>query len=414
MKTLQFLSTIQVILSFLLMFYSIYQLVIWLFAYTKPVKKKKIIRKKHKFMAVVSARNEEQVIGNLIESLKNQIYPANKIDIYVIADNCTDNTAKVARDAGAIVYERFNEFKRSKGYALEWFFDIVLKEFPNKYDAFCIFDADNIVAPNFFDKMNGKLCEGETIVQGYRDIKNAGDNWISANYSIFYWTMNRCYHYSRDKLGLAPMVNGTGFMVAMSVLKEENGWHTETLTEDTEFSIKSVIKGRKVAWAHDAVIYDEQPTTLSQAWNQRLRWGVGNIQCLKVCLPEILKAKKITPALIDVCIYLMGMPVVIISLLSSLLNFIKVLIMPMKQGYMLFKDNLEFIGPFIICSILQALIIVLLENKDVKKVWHGIITYPIFLVICFLINLAAFFNTKMAWKPIKHVRAVKINDIQTK
>ena len=414
MKTLQFLSTIQGVLSFLLMFYSIYQLVIWAFAYSKPVKKKKITRKKHKFMAIVSARNEEQVIANLIESLKNQRYPKNKIDIYVIADNCTDNTAKVAREAGAIVYERFNEFKRSKGYALEWFFDIVLKEFPNKYDAFCIFDADNIVASNFFDKMNDKLCEGETIVQGYRDIKNAGDNWISANYAIFYWTMNRCYHYSRDKLGLAPLVNGTGFMVHMSIIKEDGGWHTETLTEDTEFSLKSIAKGRKIAWANDAVIYDEQPTTLSQAWNQRLRWGVGNIQCLKVCLPEIFKSKKFTPALFDICIYLMGMPIILISLIASILNVIQICAMPIKQGFVAIQEKMEFSLIFIIISLLQAILIVVLEKKDLKKVWHGIITYPMFLAICFVVNVAAYFNTKMAWKPIKHVRTVKIEDIQGK
>ena len=414
MRTMQILSTIQMLLSFLLMFYSIYQLVIWAFAYIKPAERKKIINKKHRFMAVISARNEEQVIANLIESLRHQNYPEDKLDVYVIADNCTDNTASVAREAGAIVYERFNEIKKSKGYALEWFFDIVLEEFPDKYDAFCIFDADNIVSPDFFEKMNDKLCEGETIVQGYRDIKNPGDNWISANYALFYWTMNRCYHYSRYKLGLAPMINGTGFMVAMTVLKEENGWHTETLTEDTEFSLKSVAKGRRVAWAHDAVIYDEQPTILSQAWNQRLRWGVGNIQCLKACLPEFVKVKKVTPAVIDACIFLMGMPIVIVSIVASFLNFIQIWAMPMKQGLSVIQDKIEFSLLFIIISIIQALAIVLLEKKDLKKVWHGVLTYPFFLGICFVVNVAAFFNRKMTWRPIKHVSNVKIKDIQGK
>lgn len=414
MKTMQILSTIQGMLSFLLMFYSIYQLVIWAFAYMKPIKKKKITDKKHKFMAVISARNEEQVIANLIESLKNQDYPEDKLDIYVIADNCTDNTSIVAREAGAIVYERFNELKRSKGYALEWFFDIVLKEFPDEYDAFCIFDADNIVASDFFEKMNNKLCEGEVIVQGYRDIKNPGDSWISANYALFYWTTNRCYHYSRDKLGLTPMVNGTGFMVAMSVLKEDNGWHTETLTEDTEFSLKSVAKGRKIAWANDAIIYDEQPTILSQAWNQRLRWGVGNIQCLKACIPEFMKVKKVTPAVIDACIFLMGMPIIIISLIVSVLSFIQMWAMPIKQASVMLGDRVEFALIFILISMIQAISITLLEKKDIKKVWHGVITYPLFLGICFVVNVAAYFNPKMTWRPIKHVSKVSIKDIQGK
>ena len=414
MKTLQFINWLQGLLSFLLMFYSIYQLVIWAFAYSKETKKNKCINKKHKFMAIVSARNEEKVIANLIESLKKQNYPKDLLDIYVIADNCTDNTAKNAKNAGAIVYERFNECKKSKGYALEWFFDIVLKEFPDKYDAFCIFDADNIVDLNFMEKMNDKLCEGETIVQGYRDIKNAGDNWISANYALYYWTMNRCYHYARHKLGLAPMINGTGFMVSMSVLKEENGWHTETLTEDTEFSIKSVVKGRKIAWANEAIIYDEQPTLLSQAWNQRLRWGVGNIQCLKKCMPEVMSAKQITPALIDTFIYLMSMPIIIISIIATLLSVIQIWALPLKQSTILISEKIEFFIVFISLSIIQAFSIVLLEKKDLKIVWKGIITYPIFLFLCFVINVAAFFNTNMTWRPIKHVRTVNINELKQK
>ena len=384
MKTLQILSNIQGILSFFLMFYSIYQLVIWLFAYTKPIKKNKFTRKKHRFMAVVSARNEEKVIAGLIESLKAQKYPKNKIDIYVIADNCTDNTAQVARDAGAIVYERFNQLKKSKGYALEWFFDIVLEKFPDKYDAFCVFDADNVVAPNFFDKMNDKLCEGETIVQGYRDIKNASDNWITSNYAIFYWTMNRFYNYARYKLGLAPLLNGTGFMIAMSVLKEENGWHTTTLTEDTEFSLKQIAKGKKIAWANDAIIYDEQPTTIIQAWNQRLRWGVGNIQCLKACLPDSLNAKKYTPAIIDTIIYMMGMPVVLLSFIVSIIDMLKYFVMPLKQSAMFLTSKFQFGLIFIALSIIQAIVVVVLEKKDLKKVWKGIITYPLFLSYCLI------------------------------
>lgn len=74
------------------------------------------------------------------------------------------------------------------------------------YDAFCIFDADNIVDVNFLKNMNKKLCQGEDVVQGYRDIKNPTDNWITAGYAIFYWTMNRMYHLARYNLGLSPLI----------------------------------------------------------------------------------------------------------------------------------------------------------------------------------------------------------------
>ncbi len=411
MKTLQILDGIQNILSFFLMFFAIYQLVIWLFAYAKPIKKNKFTRKKHRFMAVISARNEEKVIAGLIQSIKAQKYPKNKIDIYVIADNCTDNTAQIAKAEGAIVYERFNQIKKSKGYALEWFFDIVLDEFPDKYDAFCVFDADNVVSPNFFEKMNDKLCEGEVIVQGYRDIKNVGDNWITANYAIFYWTMNRFYHLARYNLGLSPLINGTGFMVAMSVIKENNGWHTNTLTEDIEFSLKSIARGHKIGWAKDAVVYDEQPVGFGQSCNQRMRWSVGHIQCLKACMPELLNTKRLTAVILDTIIYTMCMPIVILSLIISCIDFIKYFAMPIRQGAMFLTGKFEFGVLFIITTILQAILVVVLEKKDFKKAWKGIITYPIFLSTWFIINVGAFFNTKMAWKQIEHVRDVKIDEI---
>lgn len=412
MKTLEVLENIQNVLSFFLMFYSIYQIVMWTFVYNKPVKKKKITKKKHRFMAVISARNEENVIANLIESLKNQSYPKDKLDIYVIADNCTDNTAGVARDAGAIVYERFNEFKRSKGYALEWFFDIVLEEFPDKYDAFCVFDADNVVSPNFISKMNEKLCEGETVVQGYRDIKNPDETWVSANYAIFYWTMDRCYNYTRDKLGLSSLINGTGFMIAMSVLKEDGGWHTNTLTEDTETSMNVIAKGKKVAWANEAIVYDEQPTDFVVAWNQRLRWGVGTAQCLKVCLPKMLKSRTISPQLIDGMIYLMGMPVILVSAFVGCVDILKILLLPAKQGLIFLQEKLILGAIFIILSMFHALWIVRLEKKDVKKLWKGIITYPIFLVVSFFVNFASFFNMNLQWKQIKHESKATIDDMK--
>ena len=141
-----------------------------------------------------------KIVIRAIESIKKQNYPQELIDIFVIADNCTDNTATIARQVGATVFERFNEIEKSKGYALEWLFDIILTRFPDKYDAFCVFDADNIVSENFFLEMNQKLCAGELIVQGYRDIKNVKDNWLTSCYALFYWTMNKCYHLARYKL----------------------------------------------------------------------------------------------------------------------------------------------------------------------------------------------------------------------
>ena len=276
---MEYLYILQLALVWLVTIFWLYQLIVSICSLIK-LKDKPIIKdNQHRFMAIIPAHNEAAVVGNLIESLRNQDYPKELYDIYVIADNCTDNTAQIAKEAGAIVFERFDETKKTKGYALQWFLDQKIKE-NAPYDAFCVFDADNIADENFLKAMNKKLCQGEKVVQGYRDIKNPTDNWITAGYAIFYWTMNRFYHLARYNVGLSPLLNGTGFMVRFDIIKP-TGWDTNTLTEDIEFSLKNIIEGRRLGWATDAIVYDEQPTSFRQSWSQRSRWTVGHIQCMK-------------------------------------------------------------------------------------------------------------------------------------
>ena len=182
---MKYLYVLQQALVWIITIFWIYQIMVSLCSLIKLKEKPLLKKKNHKFMAIIPAHNEEAVISNLIESLKKQDYPQDLLDIYVIADNCTDSTAKVAKEAGAIVYERFDPEHKTKGYAMNWFLDQKIKE-NAPYDAFCVFDADNIADPEFIKNMNKKLCQGEEVVQGYRDIKNPTDNWITAGYAIFY------------------------------------------------------------------------------------------------------------------------------------------------------------------------------------------------------------------------------------
>jgi hypothetical protein CLOSPO_02461 len=266
------LSTFQQVLVWIINVFWLYQFIISITSLIKFKEKPMITDKKHRFIIALPANNEESVIGNLIKSLQMQDYDKSLYDIYVIADNCTDGTANVARENGAIVYERFDEDKKTKGYALNWFLD-KMKDKKEDYDALLVFDADNVVDKNFLNVMNKKLCQGEVLVQGYRDIKNPTDTWVSGGYAIFYWTMNRLYHLARYNMGLSPLINGTAFMVKWDILIDE-GWNTKTLTEDIEFALINISKGVKLGWAKDAIVYDEQPLTFKQSWKQRERWSV--------------------------------------------------------------------------------------------------------------------------------------------
>ena len=214
---MEYLYILQQAMVWIVTIYWVYQLIISLCSLIKVKDKPLVEDKEHRFMMIIPAHNEEKVIKDLVESLQNLDYNKKLYDIYVIADNCTDNTAQIAKEAGAIVYERFDEKHKTKGFALQWFLQQKIDE-DAPYDAFCIFDADNIVDKNFLKAMNKKLNQGEDVVQGYRDIKNPADSWVTAGYAIFYWTMNRFYHLARYNLGLSPLINGTGFMVKFEVV----------------------------------------------------------------------------------------------------------------------------------------------------------------------------------------------------
>ncbi|MBE6064372.1 glycosyltransferase family 2 protein [Clostridium cochlearium] len=232
-----------------------------------------LVKPEKTFALIVAAHNEETVIGHIIDSLKKLDYPDNLYDIFVIADNCTDDTAKISKKLDVNVFERNVPSKRGKGYALEWMFDKIFK-MEKKYDAIAVFDADNLVSANFLKEMNAKLLDGYKVVQGYIDSKNPEDSWITQSYSISFWTANRLFQLARWNLGLSNQIGGTGFCMETDILKQL-GWGATCLTEDLEFTCKLVLNGHKVGWSHNAIVYDEKPLTLKQSWSQRKRWMQG-------------------------------------------------------------------------------------------------------------------------------------------
>ncbi len=406
-----YLYVIQQALVWLVTIFWLYQFIVSICSLVKLKDKPLLEDKQNRFMAIIPAHNEESVIQNLVESLKKQNYPKELLDIYVIADNCTDKTAEIARNAGAIVYERFDEQNKTKGHALSWFLNQKIEE-DAPYDAFCVFDADNIVDENFIKNMNKKLCQGEDVVQGYRDIKNPTDSWISAGYAIFYWMMNRFYHLARYNLGLSPLINGTGFMVKFDVIKP-TGWDTKTLTEDIEFSLKRIIAGKRLGWATDAIVYDEQPVGFKQSWAQRSRWTVGHIQCIQNYTKDLANATKEHKTLMnfDGLLYIIGsIPMFILTLVLLAIN----VIMYLGNGITmleLVESILRYLIPTFLLPIGTALLIMILDRKPIKPMWKGLLCYPLFLGSWLLINFKCIFKRETNWEKIEHVRDIKINDV---
>ena len=409
---MEYLYILQQAMVWIITIYWVYQLIISLCSLIKVKDKPLVEDKEHRFMMIIPAHNEEKVVRDLVESLKNLDYRKDLYDIYVIADNCTDNTAQIAKEAGAIVYERFDEKHKTKGYALQWFLQQKIDE-DAPYDAFCIFDADNIVDKNFLKAMNKKLNQGEDVVQGYRDIKNPSDSWVTAGYAIFYWTMNRFYHLARYNLGLSPLINGTGFMVKFDVVKPE-GWKTKTLTEDIEFSLKRIIAGKKLGWATDAIVYDEQPVGFKQSWSQRSRWTVGHMQCLKEYTKPLAVAVKDNKTVMnfDGLLYMLGtVPMFVLTIILLILNVILFLTNGMSVGDLLW-NAVRYIVPTFLLPIFTGLMIMIIDKKPIRPMIKGLLLYPLFLGSWLLINFKCLFKRETSWEKIEHNVSKSIGDMK--
>ncbi len=376
---------------------------------------KKITTPQKKFAVLVAAHNESAVVGQLIENLQDLNYPKDLYDIYVIADNCTDNTAEVASAAGAVVCERFDEEKKSKGFALEWMFEKLFKmeESGEKiYDAVAIFDADNLVHHQFLMEMNNRLCKGDKIIQGFLDAKNPYDTWVSGTFAIAFWLIDHVSHLAKTNIGLSAVLGGTGMCITLDVLKK-HGWRATCLVEDMEFTMKSLTEGIKTTWAHDAIVYDEKPLTLKQSWYQRKRWAQGQFDVAERFIPKMIVAgwKRKDIRIWDGCIYLFQPYFLMLSSIFLILGYLQ-----MMFGN--FYTNIYAVMPSDIMTAImigQYLIpmIILIKVRARAKSWFYLLVYPLFFYTWIPIIFSGFIHrNEHEWAHTKHTRSMNYDQMK--
>ena len=380
-------------------------------------------QKNHKYAAIIAARNESAVIGELIRSLRGQNYPQELLDIFVIADNCTDDTAAVSRQAGAIVYERQNKSLVGKGYALdELFRKIHAYHHDAGYEAFFIFDADNLVDENFVREMNRLYDCGYKAATCYRNSKNYGANWITAGYSLWSLREARFLNAPRMLLGNSCAVSGTGFMVAASLLNQ--GWQWHLLTEDIQFSVECALKGETIGYCDTAIIYDEQPTTFGQSWHQRLRWSKGFYQVTRhyggALLQAVVAGGKKAFSCYDMLMTIA--PATLVTVLGILINaflLISALIEPSFITARLVRATGRAIV-FAVVNIYLALMLfgtatLITEWKKIRaSAFRKVVflfTFPMFIFTYIPISLVALVR-KVQWTPIHHTVLKSLNEVR--
>lgn len=418
-----FFNDINYILLHLLGLIYLYK-VVYIIVALKAKRKKNVettnVRLK-KYAVIIAARNEELVIGQLIKSVQQQNYPSDLVDIFVVADNCNDNTAQVAKESGAIVRERFNKIQIGKGYALSYIMNIIEMEYSTRnYDGYLMFDADNLLDENYIFEMNKTFNSGYRVITSYRNSKNYEHNWITAGYGLLFMHEAEYLNNPRMFLKTSCAISGTGFLVDAGLIRENGGWIHNLLTEDIEFTVSQIIKGDKIGYCKNAIFYDEQPITLKQSWTQRLRWARGFYQVFMKygtgLFHGMFRGKRNKFSCYDIAMTIF--PTVVISLICFVLqSFVDLTSIIGDNGMFHFSISSLFTSLLGSYGVLfgMAFITTLTEWKKILCTsWKKILfmfTFPLFMFTYIPISIIALFKD-IEWKPVAHTVVKSIDDLQ--
>jgi len=239
----------------------------------------------HRFCLVLPAHDEANVIGSTVKRLRDINYPAENFQIHIIADHCSDDTAEISRQAGAIVHERDEGPRTGKGAALAWGLKRILTS--EDIDALVIFDADTQVDPEFLHVMDIRLSHGEQVIQGQHVISNPSEGWLPGLIWAMFLIDNIFQNQGRANIGWSAKNMGDSICLRADILRQM-GWG-EGLTEDYQFRQRLLLNDICIAYEQSAIGYGEAPANLKQARPQRLRWIRGTQTANQQFARELLK-----------------------------------------------------------------------------------------------------------------------------
>ena len=416
----EFLADLNFLVGFILFLCYSYQIFYTIVPFSIKPKKKTNPIKVHKITILIAARNEEAVIGNLLESVNAQDYSKDHLRAVVVADNCTDNTANIARSHGAMVFERFNSEQIGKGYALDFAIDRLRQNGEwDDIDGIIVLDADNLLTKNYVSEMNKTFCDGYEAFTSYRNSKNYGDNWISAGYGLWYIRESKFLHYARMLLKSSAAISGTGFLVSRRLLDRFNGWKFYLLTEDIEFSVFSIINGVKIGCCINAELYDEQPVTFQQSYKQRLRWSKGFFQVWRKHGKELVKGifKHRKFAFFDMTMNVMPAFILTVILLFTSITAVLFGIFGWGDPSPVVESLLGYISFTYSIMFLMGLVTLISEWEKIhtstdRKIGF-LFLFPIFMYTYIPISIIALFKP-VKWEQIHHTRAKNLDEVERK
>lgn len=379
-------------------------------------------KKQHTYAFFIAAHNEEAVIANLVKSIKDQDYPSELIDVFVVADACTDNTAQAARDAGAIVYERNDLSRKGKSWVMDYGFDRILREYPGKHEAFFIFDADNLLSRDYVTIMNDAFDQGYLALTSYRNSKNFGSSWISSAYATWFIREARYLNNARMICHTSCAVSGSGYLVSAKLIEGMKGWDFHTLTEDIQFSTFCAIHGVRIGYA-PAEFFDEQPVTLKASIKQRMRWTKGFYQVLFTYGCHMFKSIGKFHRFAAYDMLMVVGPAMLLTLMCLLVNVTFIAVGSLSHGFLATDAEIEMaIGSIIMMLaymygtfFVMGLSTTITEWKHIHcpqkwRIFTNLFTFPLFMFTYVPLTVAALF-LKVDWVPTPHDVSVTLDEV---
>jgi cellulose synthase/poly-beta-1,6-N-acetylglucosamine synthase-like glycosyltransferase len=238
------------------------------------------------FAVLVPAHNEELAIGRTVANLARLRYPAGRFTVHVVADNCTDATAEIARSHGAVVHERNEPHRRGKGAALNWLMD-ELRGDGIAIDAFVVVDADTVLSADFLVAMSRHLRTGAEVVQGLNLVRVSEDRPLIRIRELAFELGCHLRPLAYERLGGSSGLYGNGMCLTAAICRRYR-WNESSVVEDAELFLRLVRDGHRIQLASDAIVRSIMPATLREAGSQAVRWERGKFDYTRE-LAELLR-----------------------------------------------------------------------------------------------------------------------------
>ena len=392
---MEMLDTVLFVLSLSLKIFTLYFAAVAVFALRR---RKRFPRSapQTRFAVVVAARNEEAVIGNLVYSVLSQEYPEALRDVYVVPNNCTDFTEAAAAAAGAEIIHCLGPVS-SKGDALHQAFAQLL---PKGYDAFLVFDADNVLAPDYLSRMNDAFASGAQVCKSRTRAQNPTASGVAGCYGLYNVIFDLIWNRARAACGLSAKLVGTGFGFRREVLEHLGGWNTSTIAEDAEFAAQCAGAGYRVCWVPDALNYDEEPNSFRLSLRQRKRWCSGVMQVAKQEVGRLWRTGVPRPALRwDITMFLLAPFTQAASGLLLLLGILAGVLTGDATGLVIALCSL---GLYCVGGMALGVLLCLLGGYGLQGMTKTIVLFPVFMASWLPLQVISLFRDTKQWYAVAH------------